>query len=65
MHAVPFCSTRQQSLFGTVASSSTFSFFLSLSNSFLENSFTREAPEGRIHFFYRGEAKKSVAPTTP
>jgi hypothetical protein len=41
--------------------SSGFSVFFceALPNTFLENSFTREAPEGRIRFFYyRGEAKK-------
>jgi hypothetical protein len=35
-----------------------------LPNTFLENSFTREAPEGRIRFlYYRGEAKKVAHPT--
>jgi hypothetical protein len=40
-------------------------FFKALPNVFKKNGFTREAPEGRIHFFTAEEKKKIGSPAPP
>jgi hypothetical protein len=49
---------------GASASASLF-FVEAVPNAFLENGFTREAPEGRIQFLYYGGEAKKVAPPAP
>jgi hypothetical protein len=49
----------------TLAPASSFFLVKLYQTLFLENSFTREAPDGRIHFlYYRGKTKKKVTPST-